>query len=140
MTTLRRRPQDGNDSAAADTAVALAAALREFVRVELRAALAANEGDDGDPWIDHRGWPFGSRRANLKIARSGGLDVRRSGRLYLARRSEIDRFVDALRVECPAPAPAAANAATSSGVDEVLADLGLERVPRAQPPRRRGPR
>lgn len=52
--------------------------------------LAAREADD---WVPHTKWPVQSVRVACALARAGEIDAHRAGRLWLARRSEIDRWV-----------------------------------------------
>jgi hypothetical protein len=119
-----------------ELAAALAPLARLLARL-MRAELAAAGEADPDPWVPHPRWPFGGRKTNLRIACSGALAACHVGRLYLARRSEIDRYVQAHAVLRPAPEPPANDVDDmDAAVAAVLAEVGHELVP-SPPPRRR---
>lgn len=76
--------------------MSLEALIREIVREELSKSTV-------DEWVPHTRWPVQSARVACALARSGEIDARRAGRLWLARRSEIDRWVESHRAKSPAP-------------------------------------
>lgn len=114
MTARDRSTSDTPGEIPRDVAGALATLVR-YIRATVRAEVrAARDGNDPDPWVDHRSWPCASRRAACALARSGALQgVARvgSGRgaLYVVRRSELDRWIDSHRLDGAAeqhePAP-----------------------------------
>jgi hypothetical protein len=75
---------------------------------------------NGDEFVDQSTSPLGRRR-HIAAIRSGALPGRQVGRLYLARRSDVEAFISrqqAVRDEAP-PGPDEA--------DELAAELGLIR-------------
>lgn len=71
----------------------LAAAIAEVVREVVREEIAAVAKADPDEWIPHTKWPVTSRRVACELARRGEIPAKRAGKLWLARRRDLDAFV-----------------------------------------------
>jgi hypothetical protein len=86
-------------------AAALDDVIREIVRDELEASRSA---PDPEEWLPHTRWPVKSARVACQLARSGAIPARRAGKLWLARRRDLDAWVSAQPAARPPVAAAAA--------------------------------
>lgn len=77
----------------------LVAALSLVVREAVRKELETLHRSDPDEWIPHTRWPVKSRRVACELARSGRLAARRKGKLWLARRRDLDAWVASMDAE-----------------------------------------
>lgn len=69
------------------------------------AVVAAHSGSRAtDEWVDARSSPLG-RNAFLKLAREGAFPIVKLGNKYVARRGDIDAYLDRQRVERRPPQP-----------------------------------
>jgi excisionase family DNA binding protein len=82
---------------------------------------------DPDPWVDAAACPVGWRHV-LDAARRGELEASRIGRKVLVRRSELDRWLAAHRVEVRA-AVAPAEKPPPSRVAHILEAAGYRKAP-----------
>lgn len=73
---------------------------------------------NSDEYVDQSTSPLGRRR-HIDAIRSGALPGRQVGRLYLARRSDVEMFIG--------KQPAAREQARPDEADELAAELGLVR-------------
>lgn len=88
--------------------------LRGIVREEL-AALTPDE------WIPHTKWPVQSARVACQLARSGQIQAHPHGKLWLARRSEIDRWVQSSAPSIPPARTKPSNDYDASATMDALA-------------------
>ncbi|WP_438014897.1 helix-turn-helix domain-containing protein [Sorangium sp. So ce315] len=115
-------PLSKGEAAINAAVAAIFAGVRQLVKAELHAAKG-----DGDPWVSQEDSPLG-RREHCKLARSGALPGRKVGKRWLVRRSELDAYIEA---HGATPKPAEAEPAGDQDeptADDVLHELGLERV------------
>lgn len=75
----------------------VAALLRELAD-ELEQTAAPTD------WVPHTAWPVKSVRVACELARSGTIPARRAGKLWLARRADLDAWVERQKT-APAPKP-----------------------------------
>jgi hypothetical protein len=77
--------------------------VRATVSEEVRAAVHG----EADPWIPHTAWPCASRRAAVALANSRAMPgVRKLGKVFVVRRSELDAYIEAQRPDREPDAPA----------------------------------
>ena len=80
----------------------LVTALREVAREVMREEMRAQTGDP-DAFIPHTEWPAASRRAACKLARDGKIrNAKRKGRLWFAKRRDVEAYVESLEHRKPA--------------------------------------
>jgi hypothetical protein len=116
------------DKAAADALAALARLLAPLVGAELAKRSGTPEAD---PWEPIGAYLKIKGRAGNELGRSGRLaTARKVGRVWLARRSDLDAYVEALasQRERRLPIAPAANDDATPTADEVLASVGFARV------------
>lgn len=89
-------------SAAGNLEQKLASALTQVVRELVREELFAMHKADPDEWIPHTEWPVKSRRVACELARAGSVKATRKGKLWLARRKDLDAWVAASKRDEPA--------------------------------------
>jgi hypothetical protein len=77
--------------------------LRRIIVEAVRSA--ASERPAPDEWVDARTSGLGRRRF-LRLAREGAFPVSRRGRAYIARRSDVDAYLERQRVEHSPTTPA----------------------------------
>lgn len=86
--------------------MSIARALARLARAQrdvadaLEALAAAHAEPQSDPseWVPHTAWPVASPRVACRLARSGAIEAKRSGKRWIATRAELDRYLAA----CPA--------------------------------------
>jgi Helix-turn-helix domain len=61
-------------------------------------AMAVKKASDPEPYVDQHNSPLGARR-HCRLVRSGELPGYRSGRRYLVRRADLDRYLEQHRIE-----------------------------------------
>jgi hypothetical protein len=81
----------------AHTLERLRAGFREIVRT-------LDELVTSDDWIDQKGSPLG-RRLHCEAARTGALRARKVGKTWLARRADIDAYIEAHGKKAPSDRP-----------------------------------
>jgi hypothetical protein len=95
-------------SAAEKLAETVVAALTDAIRAAVREELAAAKSADPDDWIPHPAWPMKSRRVACELARSGAIpNARRSGKVWIARRRDLEAYLAKQPGAATPPAPTA---------------------------------
>lgn len=72
----------------------LTRAIEALVDERVAAKLADVIAHDPDEFLEHSRWPVSRRRA-CELARSGAIPAKRHGRVWLARRRDIDAWASA---------------------------------------------
>lgn len=75
--------------------------LVRLIAAAIRSAIASQAS--GDEWVDARTSGLG-RRLFLRLAREGAFPVSKRGRAYVARRADVDAYIERQRVQ-PQPKP-----------------------------------
>ena len=91
----------------------------------LERALAHAPAAEADPWIDVREQPLVAHRELLNAGKRGELELYRTGRKTLVRRSELDRWI--ARPEHRVGAEVQAEPAPASNVEHILQRAGYSR-------------
>lgn len=91
-------------------ALRLAARAHRVTADALEALAAAHAEPQADPseLVEHERWPF-SRRVACKLARSGAIKAKRSGKRWIATRAALDAYL----ASCPGAAKPADDGAPS---------------------------
>ena len=76
--------------------------LRRLIVEAVR--FAGSERPAADEWVDARTSGLGRRRF-LRLAREGAFPVSKRGRAYVARRADVDAYLERQRLELSAPPP-----------------------------------
>jgi hypothetical protein len=98
--------------------------LRELVADAVR-SVAANATPD--EWVDARSSGLG-RRLFLRVAREGAFPIFKRGRSYVAKRSDVDAYIERQRVQVdPPPDPQPPHPPSSRG-DPIAAALAAGRL------------
>lgn len=92
--------------------------LAESLELELE-----DKPHDPDPILPHSDWPIPRSRAVRLARRVEG--ARKIGRLWYARRSAVDAYIEGQPAPVHAPAPAPAPAPANDELDDELAALGF---------------
>jgi hypothetical protein len=93
--------------------------LERLIRRAVESAVARPSA--ADEWVDARSSPL-PRRAFLKLAREGAFAASLVGNKYMARRSDVDAYLERQRIRGDSSGPEAARSnALSSGVAEGVA-------------------
>lgn len=90
----------------------IALAITDVVREVVKEELAALHRADPDEWVPHTAWPVKSRRVACELARAAKIPAKRSGKLWLARRRDIDAYI-------AAQPEAAAKPAANDAIDDL---------------------
>ncbi len=98
---------------------ALGSALEQHIRAIVREEIQATSAQDDD-WVDQTSAPI-RRKKFLELVRQGELQGRKVGRQVLVRRSELDAYLEAHKIDLGAEERAASKAR-----DEM--DAQLERL------------
>lgn len=101
--------------------------LQRLIREAVEAChVSAQRGDD---WVDARTSPLG-RRMFLKLARQGAFPVSMMGNKYVARRRDIEAYLDAQRVRGTTQQPTVSGQppVTQSRVQDESADDPIARA------------
>ena len=115
------------------TEATIAAALLPLARLLAPFVAAELAGSDGEDWIDQHASPLGRRR-HCELARSDAFPARRVGRRWLARRADVDAYIEAQRTGAaldvrPANDRDALDEDDDPGVRAVMAEHGIELKP-----------
>jgi hypothetical protein len=124
----KKAQTDDTGKAAADALAALARLLAPLVGAELAKRSGAPEAD---PWEPIGAYLKIKGRAGNELGRSGKLTTaRKVGRVWLARRSDLDAYVEASAAarERRLPIAPAANDDAAPTAEDVLASIGFARV------------
>jgi hypothetical protein len=98
--------------------------LRELVLDAVR-SVAANAAHDD--WVDARSSGLG-RRHFLRLAREGAFPIFKRGRSYVAKRSDVDAYIERQRVQVnPRPEPEPPRPPSMNG-DPIAAALAAGRL------------
>ena len=114
-----------------------------LVKLVLSVVRAEQPDEDAAGWVPHTAWPFGTRRRNAEIAKSGAIEGVRQigqgkGRLYLARRSALEAYIDANTAPIEPRDVPANDQDDPDDPAELLAAMGFEPAPSSAPRRRTG--
>jgi hypothetical protein len=98
--------------------------LRELIADTVRAVVPAAKHDE---WVDARSSGLG-RRLFLRLAREGAFPIFKRGRSYVAKRSDVDAYIERQRVQVdPRPEPEPPRP-PSAGGDPIAAALAAGRL------------
>lgn len=129
-----------NRERAAEIVCQLARLLAPFVAAELRRI-------PSDDWVDQTTSPL-DRKRHCKLAKAQAFPAHKEGRRWLARRSDIDAYIEACGSDStPAARPLAIPATRPANdahegdpsVEAALAEVGLELAPMPARPRKGRP-
>lgn len=97
--------------------------LRSLLEAAVRSAPAAK----ADEWVDARSSGLG-RRLFLRLAREGAFPIFRRGRSYVAKRSDVDAYVERQRVTMDPPPEPEPPQPPSGSHDPIAAALAAGRL------------
>jgi hypothetical protein len=98
--------------------------LLRLIADAIRSAGAASP--TGDEWVDARSSGLG-RRLFLRLAREGAFPVSKRGKAYVARRADVDAYLERQRVR-PAPPPSSAEPQPLATDDPIARALAAGRL------------
>jgi len=99
----------------------------ELQRLIVDAVQAATSGRGGtDEWVDARSSGLG-RRLFLRLAREGAFPASKRGKAYIARRADVDAYLERQRLE-PAPVPSPPPPTYGPAHDPIAAALAQGRL------------
>jgi hypothetical protein len=100
--------------------------LLRLIADAIRSAIAAQAS--GDEWVDARSSGLG-RRLFLRLARLGAFPIFKRGRSYVARRSDLDAYIQRQRVLVdPPPSPDPPPPPSPGSPDPIAAALAAGRL------------
>ncbi|MDC3985784.1 helix-turn-helix domain-containing protein [Polyangium jinanense] len=114
--------------------IAALATLLRYAGSIMREAIEANPGGNGGGFYDAKTAPMG-RTAFLRLAREGAFKATKIGRKVLARKDEVDAWIESRATI--APHRSAREAHTSDGYGDALALHEANRATNDNPPPRR---
>ena len=101
--------------------------LRELIAEAVRNVAPAAQQDE---WVDARGSGLG-RRLFLRLAREGAFPIFKRGRAYVAKRSDLDAYIERQRVPVdpsPDPDPEPPRPPSPGSPDPIAAALAAGRL------------
>lgn len=98
--------------------------LGELIRAMKEAIKEARAEREADDWVDANSAPFG-KRTFQRLARERAFPVSRVGKKHVARRSDIERYLETQRV---APQPSAQPCSNTSDEDPIARALEQGRL------------
>lgn len=97
--------------------------LERLIVDAVRAAVASR--GSGDEWVDAKTSGLG-RRLFLRLARQGAFPVCKRGRAYVARRADVDAYLECQRIQPQPPDPP--EPPPPGGTDPIAAALAAGRL------------
>jgi len=99
--------------------------LRELITDALRIVVSAGKYDE---WVDARSSGLG-RRLFLRLGRQGAFPIFKRGRSFVAKRSDLDAYIERQRVPIdPRPGPEPSRPSSPGSPDPIAAALAEGRL------------
>lgn len=93
--------------------------LERLIDAAVRSAMSSKAS--GDEWVDARSSGLGWRLF-LRLARQGAFPVSKRGKAYVARRADIDAYIESQRVKPQPPSPQPPAPAPPPGSHDPIAE------------------